>query len=115
MTGHDHPRDDGEPDYRFTLANERTYLAWMRTAIGLLAAGVGVAYLRGFDVPGRTGLAAALVVLGMTTGLVAYRHWRVTERAIRAGDPLPRPAMIAVLSVGLTIAAGWALVGLFRS
>ena len=109
------PGPDDEPDYRFTLANERTYLAWMRTAIGLLAAGVGVAYLSGFDVPGRTFLAAALVVLAMSTGGLAYRHWRVTDRAIRAGDPLPRPPMIAVLSIAMTIVAGWALIGLLRS
>jgi|SoiMethySBSTD1v2_1073268.scaffolds.fasta_scaffold109279_5 putative membrane protein len=109
------PGADGDPDYRFTLANERTYLAWMRTAIGLLAAGVGVAYLSGFDAPGRTGLAAVLVVLAMATAGLAYRHWRNNDRAIRAGDPLPRPPMIAVLSVALTIVAIWALVGLFRS
>jgi inner membrane protein YidH len=108
------PDEDGDPDYRFTLANERTYLAWMRTAIGLLAAGVGVAYLSGFDVPGRTFLAAALVVLAMATAALAYRHWRNNDRAIRAGEPLPRPPMIAVLSVALTIAAAWALIGLFR-
>jgi putative membrane protein len=29
-----------EPDYRFTLANERTFLAWIRTALALLAGGV---------------------------------------------------------------------------
>lgn len=115
MADSDRHDPDGEPDYRFTLANERTYLAWMRTAIGLLAAGVGVSYLPGFAVPGRMGLAAALVVLGMLTAALAYRHWRITDRAIRAGQPLPRPMMIAVLSVALTIAAGWALVGLLRS
>ena len=109
------PGPDDEPDYRFTLANERTYLAWMRTAIGLLAAGVGVAYLSGFEVPGRMILAGALVVLAMSTGGLAYRHWRVTDRAIRAGDPLPRPPMIAVLSIAMTIVAGWALIGLIRS
>lgn len=115
MTGADRPEADDEPDYRFTLANERTYLAWMRTAIGLLAAGVGVAYLRGFDAPGRSTLAVGLVLLGMATGVLAYRRWRVTERAIRAGEPLPRAPMIAVLSVALTIIAGWALIGLIRS
>ena len=31
-----------EPDPRFTLANERTFLAWIRTALGLLAGGIGV-------------------------------------------------------------------------
>jgi putative membrane protein len=108
-----HP--EGEPDYRFTLANERTYLAWMRTAIGLLAAGVGVAYLEGFDAPGRTGLAIALVVLGLATGALAYQHWRRAEQAIRAGEPLPRPPMILVLSAAVVLAAGWALIGLIRS
>jgi putative membrane protein len=115
MTGADRPEAGHEPDYRFTLANERTYLAWMRTAIGLLAAGVGVAYLSGFDVPGRTVLAATLVLLAMSTGALAYRHWRVTDRAIRAGDPLPRPPMIVVLTIAIPIVAGWALVGLIRS
>lgn len=115
MTGQPPPGADGEPDYRFSLANERTYLAWIRTAIGLLAAGVAVAYLRGFDVPGRTTLASLLVLLAMATGGLAYRHWRVTERAIRAGEPLPRPAMIAVLSIALIVAAGWTLIGLLRS
>jgi putative membrane protein len=34
-----------EPDYRFTLANERTFLAWQRTALGLLAAAVAAVQL----------------------------------------------------------------------
>jgi putative membrane protein len=114
MTGSDRPGADDEPDYRFTLANERTYLAWIRTAIGLLAAGVGVAYLRGFDVPGRTALAAGLVLLALATGGLAYRHYRAAERAIRAGDPLPRAPMTAVLSIAMTLAAVWVLVGLLR-
>jgi putative membrane protein len=105
----------GEPDYRFTLANERTYLAWMRTSIGLLAAGVGVAYIEAFDAPGRTVLAVALVILGMATGGLAYHHWHQCERAIRAGERLPRPPMIIVLSVAVVLAAVWALVGLIRS
>jgi putative membrane protein len=115
MTGADRPEPGGEPDYRFTLANERTFLAWMRTAIGMLAAGVGVAYLSGFEVPGRMVLAAALVLLALATCGMAYRHWRLTDRAIRAGDPLPRPPMITVLGIAVTIVAGWALIGLIRS
>jgi hypothetical protein len=30
--------DGAEPDPRFTLANERTFLAWIRTALALIAA-----------------------------------------------------------------------------
>ena len=40
------PRRHGhEPDYRFTLANERTFLAWIRTSLGLMAVGLAVAQL----------------------------------------------------------------------
>ena len=118
MTGPDRSgptSPEGEPDYRFTLANERTYLAWMRTAIGLLAAGVGVAYLQGFDAPGRTVLAVVLVILGMTTGGLADQHWHRVESAIRAGERLPRPPMMIVLSIAVVLAAVWALIGLIRS
>ena len=115
MTGADRPEANGEPDYRFTLANERTYLAWIRTAVGLLAAGVAIAFLRGVDVPGRTGLAIGLVLLAMSTGVLAYWHWRATDRAIREAKPLPRHPMIAVLSVAMTIAGAWVLIGLIRS
>jgi hypothetical protein len=48
-------------------------------------------------------------------GCGAYRHWRFTDRAIRAGDRLPRPAVIAVLGIAITIVAGWALIGLIRA
>lgn len=106
---------DREPDYRFTLANERTFLAWMRTAIGLLAAGVGVEYLADFGAPGRTTLAGGLVLLGMATAGLAYWNWQRAERAIRAGRPLPRSPMITVLSLAMVLAAGWVLIGLIRS
>jgi hypothetical protein len=40
---HDPAGDEQEPDYRFTFANERTFLAWIRTALALIAGGVAVA------------------------------------------------------------------------
>ncbi|WP_031507791.1 YidH family protein, partial [Streptomyces megasporus] len=36
-------RDEGQtPDYRFSLANERTFLAWIRTALALVGGGLAV-------------------------------------------------------------------------
>ena len=35
-------RDGQEPDPRFSLANERTFLAWIRTALALAAAAIGL-------------------------------------------------------------------------
>jgi putative membrane protein len=99
-----------EPDYRFTLANERTFLAWIRTALALLAGGVAVIKL----VPsfsfagGRHLLGVPLVVLGLIVSLSAYRHWVVSERAMRLNRPLPAsflPSLLAgVLSI-ITVAA----------
>ena len=90
-----------EPDYRFTLANERTFLAWLRTALGLLAGGVAVHQL----VPSPAGASAVLaglcVVLAAALAANAYPRWRRVQIAMRAGEPLPRSLMIVVLTAGL--------------
>lgn len=78
-------------DPRFTLANERTFLAWVRTALALLAGGVA---LRTLDLPGapwaRTALAVALVVLGGLSISVAWWRWRQVDAALTTGADLPR-------------------------
>lgn len=92
-----------EPDYRFTLANERTFLAWQRTALGLLAAAVAVVQL----VPemtihgARHVLGALLAVLAILTSAMGLLRWEQTDRAIRRGNPLPRHPTPAYLAVGL--------------
>ncbi|WP_328646576.1 DUF202 domain-containing protein [Amycolatopsis sp. NBC_00348] len=96
------PHEGGtEPDYRFTLANERTFLAWLRTALGLLAGGVAVHQL----VPAPAGASAALaglcVALAAVLAAAAYPRWRRVQIAMRAGEPLPRSLMIVVLTAGL--------------
>ena len=94
---------EGEnPDPRFTLANERTFLAWIRTALALLAGGIGVeAFLH--DLPGapRRALSALLIVLGGALSLGAYRRWRAAEIAMRLGQPLPLPGVALLLSLGV--------------
>jgi inner membrane protein YidH len=93
------------PDYRFSLANERTFLAWIRTGLALVGGGLGVAgFLPPLRVPHlREVVAIALMVLGGAVAIRAVDHWARCERAMRLGEPLPAsrfPGVLAVL-VGL--------------
>ncbi|MBB5906541.1 YidH family protein [Actinoalloteichus hymeniacidonis] len=93
-----------EPDPRFSLANERTFLAWLRTAMALTAGGVGLDVLA----PDRTSyllLALALVVAGMATGVFGLLRWIAAERALRTGSPLPALSA-GVLLVSVSLAFG---------
>jgi putative membrane protein len=80
-----------EPDYRFTLANERTFLAWQRTALGLLAASVAVIqFVPELSVPGaRHVLGLMLGALSIGTAIVGVRRWTLSDRALLRGEPLP--------------------------
>ena len=95
--------DRREPDYRFSLANERTLLAWVRTALALDAAGLGVVR---FAPPlggpaGRAAIGGVLVLLGAVTAWSGYRRFLSTDRAIRAGAPLPAHAAPRILAAAL--------------
>ena len=98
--------DDGtEPDPRFTFANERTFLAWSRTALALVVAGLGVVQLLPPfpGVPwGRHVLGVPLIVFGAVVAVVAYGEWVNSQRALRRGDPLPRSVMPRLLTVVIT-------------
>jgi putative membrane protein len=95
-------RDD-EPDVRFTYANERTFLAWNRTALALIATGVAATQL----LPklqlewGRRLLGLPLIALGAVVAAESLRQWRANQRAMRRGDPLPRSWMPLVLTIGI--------------
>ncbi len=96
-----------EPDVRFTYANERTFLAWNRTALALIVTGVAATQLLPrLDVTwGRRLLGLPLVALGALVAAESFRHWRANERAMRRGEPLPRSAMPVVLTVGIVAVA----------
>lgn len=100
---YDHGSD---PDPRFSLANERTFLAWVRTALALVA---GAAAVDALPLPMadwlQGALGAVLGLAGLLTALAAWRGWARSERAMREGSPLPpNPAMVVVL-VAVSIAA----------
>ena len=104
---HERPEADDEPDVRFTYANERTFLAWNRTALALIATGVAATQLLPkFDVAfGRRILGLPLIALGAILAITSYRYWQGNERAMRTGRPLPRSPMPLVLSIGIGIVA----------
>jgi len=102
---------DREPDHRFTLANERTFLARMRTAIALLAGGVAVHGLGStVDLAGRSLLASIAIVLSLALVLDSYRWWDKVQTAMRHDQPLPRSLGVPLLTVGLSAIAAIALV-----
>jgi putative membrane protein len=95
--------DRREPDYRFSLANERTLLAWVRTALALDVAGLGVvrfAPALGFP-GGRELVGGVLVLLGAVTAWSGYRRFLATDRAMRAGEPIAAPAAPRGLAAAL--------------
>src|SRR5690606_32278374 len=90
----------------FSFANERTFLAWIRTALALVAAGVAADVLDlSMDSTAQTGLALALVGLGLVSTLAAWWRWALAERAMRRRGPLPTFTLGMVLTVVLAIAA----------
>lgn len=106
-------REEGvDPDYRFSLANERTFLAWVRTALALLAGAVAVdQLLPPFEVPGaRTALATVLALLGLLVAGAAYRRWASVEQAMRRSAPLPHTPAFALLGVVLAVLAAGVVV-----
>jgi putative membrane protein len=96
-----------EPDPRFTLANERTFLAWIRTALALVAGGIGLeAFLPELAVPGlRQVLAIGLVLLGSLVSATSYGRWARAQHAMRVGAPLPVPRLAPYLGTGVAIMA----------
>ena len=97
------PREVGkEPDYRFSLANERTFLAWIRTSLALLAGGLAVAkFLPLFG--GSLALSLLLMALRLILAATSYRRWSRTEIALRTGAPLPTSRQPVLLALGVTL------------
>jgi putative membrane protein len=94
-----------EPDYRFTLANERTFLAWQRTSLGLLAAAVALVQLvPELAIPGaRRALGVLLAALAILTSGMGLVRWHQADRAMRHDLPLPRHPSPGYLALGLIV------------
>jgi putative membrane protein len=101
-----------EPDPRFSLANERTFLAWIRTSLALIAGGVAIDAVA-VPLPGwvRVATAVVLLVLGVLVPALSWRHWAATERALRLGRPLPGSMLTLPLAIGLLVVAVLVVLG----
>lgn len=98
--------EGSDPDPRFSLANERTFLAWIRTALALIAGGIGLALADDLvEGPLRPVLAVGFAATGALVAALAFRRWLRTERALRRAETLPPPALAPVMAYGLATTA----------
>jgi putative membrane protein len=101
-----------EPDPRFTLANERTFLAWIRTALALIAAGIALEALALPIQPVlRRTAAIILLILGLVVPTLAWLTWGAVERALRQGTPLPGSKVALPVVIGVSAATILLLLG----
>lgn len=102
-----------DPDPRFTLANERTFLAWTTTSLGTLGIGLAVGtVIPGEPVPLKV-IAALWILLSIVIALRALVRWFIVERAMRLGQGLPLSRSIlwvAVAMGALSVASAYVLV-----
>ncbi len=94
-----------DPDIRFGLANERTFLAWGRTCLTLVATGLVVARILGPDDDLAVIAGVALTVIGAVLAVLAFRSYQRNDRAIRADEPIRPSALPVVLIVTIAVAA----------
>ncbi|MGW7574773.1 YidH family protein [Streptomyces sp. NPDC054765] len=100
-------RDEGDtPDYRFSLANERTFLAWLRTGLALVGGGFAVdQFLPRLHQGLRVTFTVVLLVGGALCALRAVNHWVRCERAMRRGEDLPVTRFPTALALGVGVLA----------
>ncbi len=102
-----------EPDVRFSFANERTLLAWLRTALGLITAGLAITQLLPpFDFAGgRRLVGLPLIGLGVVMAFLSYRNWQANESAMQRGVPIGKSLLPAITAavVGAVALVGFVL------
>ncbi|PBC47679.1 hypothetical protein CJ177_41500 [Rhodococcus sp. ACPA1] len=105
-----------EPDPRFSFANERTFLAWIRTSLAMLAGGVALEALP-LEINSilRITVSTGLVALGILSSVYAWWAWYRAERAMRLEHPLPGSFGVAPLTIGLALTGSAIAVALWVS
>jgi putative membrane protein len=98
------------PDPRFSLANERTFLAWNRTALALIGGGLAAAQVLKSPVGGaRLSVGLALIAFGAAVAVAGLARWRARESSLRAHRPVPRsrvgPALVGLGTGALAVLA----------
>ncbi len=98
---------DPEPDVQLSFANERTFLAWERTALGLITAGLAITQLLpSFDFPGgRRLIGLPLIALGIVIASVSYWEWHRNQDAIRFDRALPSSRLPLIVAIVVSVVA----------
>jgi putative membrane protein len=97
-------------DPRFTMANERTFLAWNRTALALVAGGLAVEQFLDASRAARLIIAIPLIVLGAALAAFSYGRWRSNQAAMERGEPLPPSRMPGLIALTFAVLALGALI-----
>jgi inner membrane protein YidH len=93
-----------DPDPRFTFANERTFLAWNRTALALIVGGLAVVQFMKIGFGGAELIVALpLIGLGAAMSIASYRLWQRNELALRMGESLPVSKMPRMLVYAIAL------------
>lgn len=105
-------RQGRDPDYRFSLANERTFLAWIRTSLALVGGGLAISALLPAATAStlRDAVGMALVVFGTVLAGASFARWARNEDAMRHDRPIPASVLPLVLSLGVLVVAGMVVV-----
>jgi putative membrane protein len=100
-------RQGTTPDYRFSLANERTFLAWLRTALAILAGAVAIDQLTPNIAPApvRIVLCVVLAMVGAVLAIQAYARWSTQEQAMRHNRELPHSWLLIMMTIVVASAA----------
>lgn len=94
-----------EPDPRFTLANERTLLAWIRTSLALAVGGLAILLTDELFGSWSRLVSAGAFALSMVVVTGAAARWARIERALRLRRGLPAPLLALTIVVVLVLAA----------
>jgi putative membrane protein len=105
-TWHDRLNAQGTPpDPRMSLANERTFLAWIRTSLAMIAGGVGLEAFAGDTIPSETRIPLTIVMLllGAVLSVGSFMRWHHAELALRRGDPFPTTRLAPLIAGGVAV------------
>lgn len=98
------------PDPRFTMANERTFLAWNRTALALIGGGLAIDQFLESGRVARLALAIPLILLGAVLAGGSYSRWRANQTAMEGGESLPPSRMPLLVTVAFGLLSVGALI-----